>query len=364
MTTCTGSFRALFLYDLAEEIDLATLRRQLGIAPPAREPGFKIAAPVYVRFERPPVVQRLPPVRLPTGEEFEARLKYFDYGVVSLELDLPFQAGWDELIALSNRWIDAADLEQHALQTVQPLVSTAAAALRKPYSSWLDEIYYIVQLRQVCDDANNPITAPELLQQYGPALAQIVRGEVSPLSENEQKEVLSSSMSYYPMDLLVVGWMAAIVYDTTDGAAPTIQLVEYANTQLLEFRHYDEALTGVLKQAYQALERGGGGIFSRWRLAKEAARLNTLRLDLAELTERTDNAIKFLSDMFYARAYRLAAAKVGVNDYRPLVDGKLRTAGELYEFMVNEFREARAFTMELLVVIILVIELLKIFLGK
>ena len=32
--------------------------------------------------------------------------------------------------------------------------------------------------------------------------------------------------------------------------------------------------------------------------------------------------------------------------------------------MVDDFREARAFTMELLVVIILVIELLKIFLGK
>ena len=32
-----------------------------------------------------------------------------------------------------------------------------------------------------------------------------------------------------------------------------------------------------------------------------------------EVTERTDNAIKFLSDMFYARAYRLAAAKIGAN---------------------------------------------------
>lgn len=363
MTTCTGSFRALLLYDLAEEIDLATLRRQLDIAAPAREPEFKIAAPVYVRFERPPVVQRLRPVRLPTGEEFEARLKYFDYGVVSLELDLPFQAGWDELIALSSRWIGAPDLEQHALEIVQPLVRAAGAALIKPYPQWLDEVYYIVQLRKVLDDADNPMTAPDLLQQYGPALAQIVRGEVSPLSENERKEVLASSMSYYPMDLLVVGWMAAIVYDSTEGAAPTIQLVEYANTQLLEFRHYDEMLTRVLKQAYQALERGGG-IFARWRFAKEARRLNTLRLDLAELTERTDNAIKFLSDMFYARAYRLAAAKVGVNDYRPLVEGKLRTAGDLYQFMVNEFRETRTFTMELLVVIILVIELLKIFLGK
>ena len=65
----------------------------------------------------------------------------------------------------------------------------------------------------------------------------------------------------------------------------------------------------------------------------------------------------------YVPAVR-TGAYVYTSGQLPLVDGKLRTAGELYEFMVNEFREARAFTMELLVVIILVIELLKIFLGK
>jgi len=190
-----------------------------------------------------------------------------------------------------------------------------------------------------------------------------MRGETPPLSEGEEREVLSSSLSYYPTDLLVVGWLAAIVYDTPEGAAPLIQLLEYANTQLLEYRRYDEILTGVLKDAYAALERRGG-IFSRWRLAGDAEQLNRLRLDVVELTERADNAIKFLSDMFYARAYRLAAAKVGANDYRALVDQKLRTAEELYEFMVNEFREARSFFLEVAVIIILIIELVPIFRGK
>lgn len=88
--------------------------------------------------------------------------------------------------------------------------------------------------------------------------------------------------------------------------------------------------------------------------------MNRLRLEVIELTERTDNAIKFLSDMFYARAYRLAAAKVGANDYRNLVDQKLKTAGELYHFLVSEFREARSFLLELTIVIILLIELIPI----
>ena len=43
--------------------------------------------------------------------------------------------------------------------------------------------------------------------------------------------------------------------------------------------------------------------------------------------------------------------------YRNLVEEKLRTAGELYEFMVDEFHHARAFILEALVVAILIIEL-------
>jgi len=96
-------------------------------------------------------------------------------------------------------------------------------------------------------------------------------------------------------------------------------------------------------------------------MARDAERLNQIRLEVTELTERIDNSIKFLSDMFYARAYRLAAARIGVTDYRKLVDEKLRTAGELYEFMVDEFHHARAFILEALVVAILIIELGRLF---
>jgi len=78
---------------------------------------------------------------------------------------------------------------------------------------------------------------------------------------------------------------------------------------------------------------------------------------VSELTERADNAIKFLSDMFSARLYKLAASKVGVPDYKDLVQQKLQTAEELYRFMVDEFNQSRAFVLELMVVIILIIEL-------
>jgi len=359
---CVGSFRALLLYDIAEEIDLADVRSLLGKTPPARSPGFRQSVPGYVRFERPPVEEACDPVQLATGELANISLRYFEYGAVSLDVELQFETDWPGLIALANRWIDSGEVEQRAVKSVRERIAGLQRALRKPYAQWLDEAYYVVQLREVRDDSGALLTGPQLIARYGREIGMVIRGETNALSESEEREVLSSSLSYYPSDLLVVGWLAALVYDTPEGAAPVVQLLEYANTQLLEYRRYDEILTVVLKGAYDALEQRGG-FWSRWSLARDAARLNRLRLDVTELTERADNAIKFLSDMFYARAYRLAAAKVGAGDYRSLVDQKLRTAGELYEFMVNEFREARGFVLEVLVIIILIVELLPIIRG-
>ncbi len=363
MPVCRGSFHALLLYDIAEEFDFDVLRGLIGESRSVRSPGFKLPAPGYVRFERPPLSESCDPVELATGESATASLRYFDYGVVSLEIEMPFETDWPGLIALSNRWIEAGEVERRGPKTVRERLARLQPALRKPYAEWLDEVYYVIQLREIAGMPGAPLTGSQLIAQYGREISQVIRGETQALSEGEQKEVLASSLSYYPNDLVVVGWLAAMVYDTPEGAAPLIQLLVYANTQLLEYRRYDEILTVLLKDAYDALERRGG-LFSRWRLAREAARLNRLRLDVTEITERADNAIKFLSDMYYARAYRLAAAKVGAGDYRSLVDQKLRTAGDLYEFMVNEFREARSFILELLVIAILIVELIPIFRGR
>ena len=190
-----------------------------------------------------------------------------------------------------------------------------------------------------------------------------MRGESALLSEGERNEILQSRISYYPNDLAVIGWNAAFLYDTQAGAETAIQLLEYANSQLLEFRYYDELLTRELDGVYDFLEEGTG-LWARWRTARAASKLHTVLLDVNELTEHADNAIKFLSDMFSARLYKLAASKVGVPDYKTLVKEKLQTAEDLYSFMVEQFHQSRAFVLELMVVIILIIDLIFLFKGK
>ena len=323
------------------------------------QPSFKHPAPGYVRYQRPPVVEPIEPLVLESGEMLQGEIKYYDYGVLSVVFVLPFSGDWDTLIRLSSRWASDVDFERHASRIAHQKLERAAPALVKPYAEWLSEDYFIFHVRDV---VNSP-SASELVASHSSHIAQIVRGETLQLSDGERDEILQSRISYYPNDLAVIGWNAAFLYDTTAGAETAIQLLEYANSQLLEFRHYDELLTRELEGVYDFLDKGTG-MWARWKLARAATKLHTVLLDVIELTEHADNAIKFLSDMFSARLYKLAASKVGVPDYKDLVTQKLKTAEELYRFMVDQFNQSRAFVLELMVVIILIIELIYVFHGK
>lgn len=355
--TLSGALSVLFLYDVCDEIRLDELRGLLGAPPPGREPPFRHPVPEYVQFARPPVIE---PLKTAFGE---GRVAYYDYGVVSLLVELPFQGGWADAVELAARWMNAPDLEQHAAEALRPFLERATPAMVKPYKERLTEDYFIFQLRQIADDAGHVVTAAKLLNEHGDWIARIVRGEQATFSEAERNEILSARMSYYDSDLLVAGWTAALIYDTPEGAVTTIQLLEYANTQLLEFRHYDALLTNLLMVAYRSIERGTG-FLARWRMAHEAEHLNTIRLEVRELTEHVDNSIKFLSDMFAARLYHMAAQRIGVPDYRGLVEQKLESAGDLYGFMMDQYHQGRAFILELMVIVILIIELVFLFRGR
>jgi len=353
-----GSVLVLIQFDVCEEIRLDILREIFGAR--TAEASFK-KAPGYVRYQRPPVEESLEPLILDSGERLAGEVKYYDYGVVSLVFELPFSGDWDKLVELSSRWTSDTNFEKLASRVVRQRLERAAPALikRYPEENWLQEDYFIFHVR----DIDGAPTTDELLATHRNEIAQVVRGETATLSEGERQEILQSRMSYYPSDLAVIGWNAAFIYDTQAGAETAIQLLQYANSQLLEFRHYDELLTKELENVYDFLDAGGTGLWSRWRTARAASKLHTVLLDVNELTERADNAIKFLSDMFSARLYKLCAAKVGVPDYKDLVQEKLHTAEDLYRFMIEQFNQSRAFVLELMVVVILIIELIYFFKG-
>jgi hypothetical protein len=352
-----GSVLGVILHDVCEEIRLEQLRDILGAR--RTEPSFKHATPEYVRFENPPVVEALEPIRLGSGETVQPQIKYYDYGVISVLMSLPFEGDWESLSNLAARWVPSAELEQQAEKIVRSRLKRIAPAMVRPYSHWLGEDYYVFLLSEV---EGQPL-GTDLLRDHGPQIAQIVRGEHAELAQAEKDDSLQAALSYYPRDLIVIGWNASLIYDTPSGAETSVQILEYVNSQLLEFRHYDELLTRELAAVYESLKHRAG-LLKRWQMRREASRLTTVTVEVTELVERADTAIKFVSDMFSARLYRLAATKVGVPEYKNLVNAKLKTAEGLYHFLIEEFHQSRGFVLELMVVIILLIELIFLFRGK
>lgn len=353
-----GRFRILFLYDVAEELDLAKIGDLLGPRAGPTRPVFPRRTPEYVRLEQAPIVEPCDPVTLPTGERLTASIKYHAFAVVVVQFEAPFECDWNALLPQASRWMDAPDLEPYARELARRHLDRLAQAVTKSNKDWLQEGYLVIHLEEIRRDDDQPMTAKELLSAHGDYVMQLVRGEVDPLAPRLADDAVESSLSYYPTDLVVVRSTGALVYDRSEDAAATIQVLEYAKIQLLEFRYYDSFMTQVLADVYTALERKRNVLASRWSLPRAAKRLNTIRLDVMDLTERVDNAIKFVSDIYYARVYQMAAARMGVPEYRNLVEKKLGTVGELYDFMMDQFTEARSFVLEVLVTILALLDVI------
>src|SRR5438105_12536914 len=101
-----GSIRQLVLFDGADEIRLDVLRDALTSSQQERTPAFARAAPEYVRFERPPVILPL------YVEGFDARAKFYDFGVVIIELDQPFSLDWPGLVERAATVLSDSTVEQ------------------------------------------------------------------------------------------------------------------------------------------------------------------------------------------------------------------------------------------------------------
>lgn len=361
-----GCFRILLLYDVAEAIDLEKLRELLGAGAKAARPAFPRRTPEYVRFEQVPIVERVEPVVLGTGERLACSIRYYAYAVAAVQLEAPFECDWDTLLVQASQWMNSSELEPLMREFLGKHLRRFASAvtMMRPAQNWLQEDYLVIDLQEILQPHGDQPTASELLSRYGNPIVGLIRGEPDPLSPRSVEEALQASISYYPSDLVVVGASAALVYDRPEDANATIQVLEYAKTQLLEFRYYDNLMTRVLSDVYGALDRKRNILLSRRSLSRDANRLNTIRLDVMELTERVDNAIKFLSDVFYARLYRMAAGRVGVPDYRDLVEEKLRTAGELYDFMMDQFNEARTFLLEAAIALLCLLDVLLLLRGR
>lgn len=348
-----GSVHAFYLFDVAQAIDLTAIRGMLGPAATEALLQDKGPGPPRVRYLQPPVVVDGNALGVAAIDGFSVRAKFYDYGVVSLMLSRPFSGSWSDLVRLGQELIENESLEVRAAEVARAVVERVRAAFVEPRSTFLDEDY----LAFVVNGLDQPLSADRLVELHGADVAQMLRGERQVLSDQERDDVLRSRISYLRDDLAVLAYNAAFVYDTKSGAAATLEILEYVNSQLLEFRYYDELLEGELGAIYQGLQRtrGGNRFFGR-RSTKAVRRLHALYIDVNELTDRMENVLKLVGDIYAARLFGLAAVRLGLDAWKSNVKDKLDTLADIHRFTVEQTSMAHANLLELIIVLILVIE--------
>jgi hypothetical protein len=345
-----GTVRAYYLFDVADTIDLAKLSALGGeTRAPAALP-LRRHAPPYLQFPVPPLVANLPEAEI-EGLRCSVRVKFYDYGVVSLRLTIAGAGSWNELTILTERARSDERIARFAESTVTRICDEYAHALDERHPPLVED-YLIVEIERFAE----PLDAGTLLNDHSAALASLLLGERRPLSATESEEALRARFSYHDDDLTIVQWDAAIVYDRGESARAIEEILEFANSQLLELRTYDALLDRELDAIYKMQPGEPARSLRGRREAEQAATLRYLIVDVLELTDRSSNALKIVGDAYYARIYRSAAARLGLADWQRQIDTKLASVGEMYRFFNDEARSRRDEFLEAIIVVLVAVE--------
>jgi len=354
-----GQIVLFYLFDVSDTIDLQVISRTIGGTTAAKLLP-KQATPPYIQYEKPPLSFEGDVVGLAEVDGFKPRVRLYDYGVVSIALSRPFCGSWSGLVGLGQTLIESDEFEQRAEAMCQTIVERTRPALVGLRSKFVQEDY----LAYVVNALDTPQPSDQLLAERGDQIAAMLRGERQALSDQEKTTILRHRISYLADDLVIPTWNAAFVYDTPTGAQAALEIVEFANSQLLEYRYYDERLDDELTVIYGSLQKPRW--FDEWRASRytrAARQVHSLFIEVNEVTDRTENALKFIGDIYAARLFWLVADRLGLSTWKADIDTKLKTLDDIYRFAVEQSAMSRGQFLELTIVLILVLELVLFFMG-
>ncbi len=350
MQIAAGAVRAYYLRDVANTIDLSRLRTLggQGLAP-ADIPLRPHTSGAYIRLEVPPLVGRLADARV-DDLECTVRLKLFDYGIVAVRLSFDAAGSWEDAAALAERVRSDEAIARYAQGEIDRICSELGQALVEPHAGLVED-YFVIDVERFAE----PVQADDLLRSHSAQLARILLGESQPLSASEVEESLRVRFSYFPDDLTIVQWDTAFVYDRRESSDAIQDILEFANSQLLELRSYDSLLDSELDSIYRLRAgRSTGSLLSR----REAAGLRQVIVDVLELLDRSSNALKVVGDAYYARVYHAAAARLGLADWQKQIDTKLKSVDDMYRFVMDQSHDRRNAFLELIVIVLIAMELI------
>lgn len=342
-----------FAFDIGYEIDLergrGLLAGESGNLPRRRR------TPESIRYRPAPVRVGLDveALKLPGGVATvgspRGELSLFDFGAASLMVQYPVRVTIAELMALAGELAEPAPLTASARRLLAPWFERIRPAVVGFEVSDLSEEYILFQLGEV---------EPGWHAENAGLVASLVRLESGPLSAEEVREANRLHLAYAPNDVVVLDWAAGVVADRE--CADTLQVIEFANVQLLEYRHIDDRLDDRLEAAYRLIrpDRRRGWPEWLWRTHAGALRnVRELEIEATSLFERADNALKLIGDQYLARIHGLASARFHLDGWQRSIRRKLETVGDVYDLLVQQASGTRIEFLEIIIVLLIAVEI-------
>src|SRR5688572_254474 len=299
-----GTCYVTYVFDVGHAIDLNMAERQRAQNTEREVIRHKRRAPKYFAYQPPPLRtwQPVEPIilgRPDDGVKFSTRnladCVIYDFGAISVTYEIDIAGPIKNLAPLSDQLYDCPALESDARRRVEHLINTYEGAISECNISPLVEDYVIYQIEKL-QSAMRPSV---LLESHGAQLAQILRSEQQPLSDQEISDALSIRISFGANDITIVDWQAALVIDPE--AEDVRAVLEFANVELLEMRYLDDQLDRVLDQSYRTLShQTWRDFFSFSQGTNRLRKLAKLQMESAVLFEEVNNALKLVGDQYLA----------------------------------------------------------------
>ena len=280
-----------------------------------------------------------------------AELSVFDFGAISLAMPVPGPDGARRAAPPGRRPGRARPADRGGAAGRRPLDRAAPPGGHRLRGQCdLSEEYIVFQIGDARAD---------WLEEHADWIAGLVRLEAGPLSRAEVVEATRLSLSYTPNDLVTLDWAAGFVADRD--CADTLQVIEFANVQLLEFRHIDDRLDDRLEAAYRLIRpeprRSRPSAF--WRSHSDALRnVRELEIEATSLFERADNALKLIGDQYLSRVFDLASTRFHLREWQQSIRRKLDTVGDVYDLLVQQAGGNRMEMLEIIVVVLITLEII------
>jgi hypothetical protein len=350
----TGTLHIHVAFDWGDEINLAvvsSIHGTVGKPLPRRRrtPSSVEYRPLPLRFGLAPVALALPELGNVTAP---AEATIFDFAGVSVALEVPFRLSPAALLQLAAHLAEPGAIVSAVRGVAEPLYQQLLPGIADANFSPLSEEYFVFQL-----PPGGPLQPEVLLDPHAGWLAGVVRLEAGSLSADEVAEALRRHISYSPADLFVADWAAALLLDSD--CEETLQAIEFANLQLLEFRHIDNRLDDNLGTAYSLIRPARTGWRERWSSHGRGLRLlGELKVEATGLFERTSNVLKLIGDPYLARLYRMLSMRFYLPQWEANIRGKLEVLEGVYRTIADQAATFRAEALEVTVIVLIALEII------